>query len=431
MDVEEFEEFEEFRQWTRNKSEHTRSGYRSSLRRFCEFHDMNPRELVLEARNHEPEDPETAHLEENPADRRLVEWFQELTGGDGEGGEGVSRASAVNYWRHIRSFYENFGVHIKEETPKAGRRNRRSELDVEDVEKMADAAPSLRDRAMIWVGFQGGMNPSEVCGLDVGDVMGGLERGECPVSIEKTRGKTKIDHHTWIHREAIDALKTYLRDRKRKEGELDPGDPLFVKRSVRKGDRRATPTIVRKVMRGIRDSVGEDIEKVSDRLDQQTNPLAFKFLRRAFGIACDNADVPTKYKDYWLGHAPPYNGAYQGLTKKKQREKYRQLAPEINPSPTQPGADERLFESVEEVVEEKFGEVGAERVMPEVKNRLEKLDSRISKVEEQKTRIEELEEEVEEFREWKEEMEKHDKRLDRYGEEFREMKRSGHLEDTS
>ncbi|KXB01216.1 hypothetical protein AKJ41_02380 [candidate division MSBL1 archaeon SCGC-AAA259O05] len=417
------ESFEEFRQWVSGKSRQTRSHYKSSLRKFCEFHGMSPRELVAEAREGPDEGSEAPWLEERAADRRLKEWHEHLV----EEGD-VSRNSAATYWRHIKSFYKEFGVEISADTPKGGRENSRPELDAEDVKRMADAAPSLRDRAMIWVGFQAGMNPAEVCRLDVGDVERQLEGGGCPICIEKTRKKTYRDHETWIHREAAEALRNYLAERERKEGELDPGDPLFVKHSVRKGDRRLTEDIVRKVMREVRDRVGEDIEKVRDRLDQQTNPLAFKFLRRAFGIACDNADVPSKYKDYWLGHAPPYNGAYQGLTKKKQREKYQQLAAEINPSTTRPGADERLLESVEEVVEEKFGEVGAEKVMPEIKNRLEELDSRISKVEEQKKRIEELEEEVKDFREWKKEVKSQDYWGNVLAKKARVMEKTGKLE---
>ncbi|KXA91146.1 hypothetical protein AKJ57_02285 [candidate division MSBL1 archaeon SCGC-AAA259A05] len=64
----------------------------------------------------------------------------------------------------------------------------------------------------------------------------------------------------------------------------------------------------------------------------------------------------------------------------------------------------------------------------EVKNRLEKLDSRISKVEEQKARIEELEEEVEKFREWKKDMKSQDFWGNVLAEKAREMKRSEKLE---
>ncbi|KXB07698.1 hypothetical protein AKJ51_00285 [candidate division MSBL1 archaeon SCGC-AAA382A20] len=315
-------DFEEFQQWVKSVSDSTESSYRRTLERFCEYHDTNPRELIREARQGADEGSETPWLEENPADQRLLDWFNHLTEN-----KGVSKNTGATYWRRMKSFYKKFGVEISEKTPKGEEVNQKPELSVEDVKKMADSAPSLRDRAMIWVGFQGGMNPTEIRRLKVGDVLSDIEAGKCPIHIEKVRKKSSIRHKTWIHRDAIEPVKRYIEERKRKEGELDPENPLFVKRSVRRGGREINSTLVRKVMRKIRDRVGGEIDAVSDHLDQQMNPLSFKFLRKAFGVACDNTDeISGEYKNHWLGHSEPYNGAYSGLTIEKQREKYDILA---------------------------------------------------------------------------------------------------------
>lgn len=59
---------------------------------------------------------------------------------------------------------------------------------------------------------------------------------------------------------------------------------------------------------------------------------------------------------------------------------YEELASDL--SVTTPRREEgEMISAVERVIEEKYGEVGVENVMPEVRERLEEMDSRISKVE--------------------------------------------------
>lgn len=375
------EEFEEYQQWVKGKSDSYKSHCKSQLRNFCEYHEMNPEELIREAHGEESES-DKPWLEENAAEQRLLDWHEHLIKPKGKGGRGISRNSARMYWRIIKSFYGKFNIDIAIETPKAGEKNHKPELDAQDVEKIVDSATSLRDRAMILVGFQAGMGPQEICRLDVGQVKPKIDVGKCPIPIEKTRKKSQVRHESWIHRDAIEALKRYLEQREEKEGELDKSEPLFVKERKKKGDRRVTPDIIRKSMRRIKERVGQEISKVADKLDQQTNPLSFKFLRKAFGVACDNAGIPSRYKHYWLGHKARYNGAYSGLTRKKQREMYEKLALDLSISaPSREGED--LVSTVERVVEEKYGEVGVEKVMPEIRERIEGLDSRISEIEEE------------------------------------------------
>jgi len=315
MDVTEFEEFEKL---TEGKAESTIYHYKSSLQKFCDFHGMNPRELINEAKNWNPEDSETSHLEENPADKRLKDWYKELR-------EEISKSSAATYWRNVRAFYTKFGANVRVETPSATYKNERPDLEASDVRKIANAARSPRDRAMILTAFQGGMDPQEICRLDYGQAKHGIENGESPVLVWKERKKSGVQHHAPLLKDAVEALRFYLSQR-RKKGELDDDDPLFTSR----GGSRITAQAIRKVMRGIRDRVADQIPE-AQRVNSSINPLSLKYLRRAFGIACRKAKVDPVYKEYWMGHVEPYNGAYSGqLPIEEQKRELEKVRPYLS-----------------------------------------------------------------------------------------------------
>ncbi|KXA91011.1 hypothetical protein AKJ57_02745, partial [candidate division MSBL1 archaeon SCGC-AAA259A05] len=281
MDVTSFEEFE---QWASGKARQTRYHYKSSLQKFCEFHGRNPRELIAEAREGPEEGSEAPWLEENAAEQRLKEFYSHLVTPEDEGGRGVSRNSAATYFRHIKSFYSKFGCSVDVETPPADVANERPELKAADVRKLVSAAPGPRDRAIILCAFQGGMGPTEICRLDYGQVEKGLERGDSPLRINKVRKKSKVRHDTWIGRDAIEAVEAYLNERERKEGKIDSEEPLFAKRGKTGEEGRMTPNLIQRVMRGIRDSCGGEIEEVEDKLGKSSqNPLSLRYLRKAFG----------------------------------------------------------------------------------------------------------------------------------------------------
>lgn len=354
MDVTEFEEFQRL---TEGKSKSTIYHYKSSLQKFCEFHEMDPRELINEAKNYEPEDSETSHLEENPADKRLKEWYKHIRG------RGVSKNSAQTYWRHMRAFYQKFGDFVTEETPSApDYSNKKPDYSAWDVKKMVDAARSPRDRAIILMGFQAGMDPTEICRLDYKQVKHGIENDEAPIFIWKVRKKTDQQHEAPLLQDGVDALKMYVAERKKKGGEIDDDSPLFVKKN--NGEERITPQTIRWMMRDIRKRIGDQIDEVQRVSNESSlNPLSPKYLRRAFGIACEKANVNRVVKEYWMGHIPPYNGAYSGnqIPKDVQLEELRKVKPYL--SITTPS--EKMKEEMEERIE------AHEKKIEELSNKLE------------------------------------------------------------
>ncbi|KXB01510.1 hypothetical protein AKJ41_01345 [candidate division MSBL1 archaeon SCGC-AAA259O05] len=114
------------------------------------------------------------------------------------------------------------------------------------------------------------------------------------ISVWKTRKKSNVSHHFWFLEDAVEALKLYISEWKKREDEIEEGDPLFVKRKHNSG-KRITPENIRAVMRDFNDRIGDEIDSAK-RTNTDINPLSLKYLRRAFGIACDEANVKRKYK---------------------------------------------------------------------------------------------------------------------------------------
>lgn len=328
----EVKDFEEFQQWINGNSEGTISIKKTVLKRFSEYHAQSPRELILEAR--EKPEGENKHLEKNIAGKKLLEFYNHVTDN-----EDISESTARMYWRYIKGFYRFFGVNLKQKIPKGKDRvNEQPEYRSADVKKMLDACYNPRDRAIILCAYQGGMNTGEICRLNYGHVKHGLENNEVPLCIHKTRKKTGITHETWLRRDAVEALKTYLSDRRRKlrekkkeQGienpsvEIEEDEPLFAKQFTISGTERMKTAHVQRLMRDIYDRVGEEIDE-AQRIDSDINPLSLKYLRKAFGIACDENNVGRKFKEYWMGHRAPYNGAYSGgLSRELQKEEHQKL----------------------------------------------------------------------------------------------------------
>lgn len=386
MDVTDFEEFDRL---TEGKSQSTKYHYKSSLQNFCKFHDLNPRELINEAKNWQPEDSETSHLEENPSNSRLSEWHEHLINE-----RGVSENSAQTYWRYVRGFYQKFGDFVTRKTPGGkGHNNEKPDFTASDIKTMIDGCRSLRDRAIILVGFQGGMDPAEICRLDYGQVKHGVDNGDDVILVWKTRKKTGVTHHSPLLKDAVEALRMYVDERRKKFGELKDDDPLFITKDTKK---RITEGTIRMMMRDLRERVGDQIPEVQ-RVDGNSNynPMSPKYLRRAFGKACDEAEIHEKFKHYWLGHEEPYDGAYSGgqIDRDLQLKKLEDLKPRLSIS-TPKEIQEDIREQREDIQKLREENVEQRKRLEELEKKIERID-KLGELLESVGQLEDMEKEIE------------------------------------
>jgi len=171
--------------------------------------------------------------------------------------KGVSSSIARTYCGAIMGFYRefNYKVNVKPSRDfKALRTHIRFNWSTKDIRKLVDHAKTLRDRAIILCLFQSGMDDSTLCSLNVGDVRRELLEGKIPLRLDLKRRKEGLPYITFLAKDAVEALKAYIRERERKEKrkfkEFGDDEPLFVAESwKRKKLERIQPRHIQAIFR--------------------------------------------------------------------------------------------------------------------------------------------------------------------------------------
>jgi len=307
-------EFPDIKKWLREKSEGSVNNYLTAMNLFMNFTGLNPKQMIDEAE----EDAKKSRRDRGLPESRLLDFHEYLLTkhskmrGKKNDSLGISKNLAKMYFSAIRGFYKTNGFFLNVKTPRATNKkeNFKLELRPKDVKKLVDLAPSLREKSIILCMFQSGMDVSTICSLNYGDVSRGLQEGKEPLMIHVIREKEGIEFHTFIGRDAIDALKLYFLERERKyEEKLQYNTPLFVKEGAKKlSFERITTNLIQNMFRDLVLNAGivtkEELE-VSD-----INPARPHALRSAFSTILKLEGVNELFVEYMLGHAIPYNGAY-------------------------------------------------------------------------------------------------------------------------
>lgn len=307
------EEYEEVKKWLNNVRGGTIPTYKAGFKLFCEWCGMNPVQLLDEIE----EDRKKSRRERGKPEARLMEFYNYLIS------KGMAKKTATGYFTAVRSFYKWNGFPLNVKTPKAApkKENRKAIITPEVVKKLVDHAPTLRDRAIILFLFQGGFDVSTLCSLNYGDVKDEFEAGKIPMMVHVVREKEEVEYFTFVGKDATEALKAYLNDRKSKGEKLKFETPLFIrdKAKRRKGE-RINPYHIQNMMRETAIRAGlisrEDMEKVD------FNPYRPHALRAAFSSILRLNGFDSVLVDFMMGHSIPYNGAYLIPPPEKVREMY-------------------------------------------------------------------------------------------------------------
>jgi len=106
----------------------------------------------------------------------------------------------------------------------------------EEIERMAYATRSKRNRALILMLYTTGLRVSTLRALKINDVIEEMNRGLSIIKIPvypEMKGRISeackggIPYYTFASPEAVEALKEYLDERSKKYGSLNDGEPLF------------------------------------------------------------------------------------------------------------------------------------------------------------------------------------------------------------
>lgn len=304
--------------------------YRTAFRIYTQYTGMTPNQLIDEALEDQKRDPRER---KDVVRNRLIgfyKWLQKdypkRKRGKGEHkvvSKGTTTRSALMRTNIIRSFYSTFGITVKfrgrHRLAKGRVKNKRIIVGAEQVKTLVQHARTVRDRAIILVNFQGGLDASTICNLNYEDVAKGIEEKERPLKLELVRPKTDVEYYTFLGKDAVDALKAYIADQKARGTEWRPETPLFTKERIAT-DERITPNLIQNMMK--------EVAVLSGFVDKQNNGKDFNVLgphalRESFSSIMLNSGVSKPIVDFWLGHST--NGtdeAYMTVQFKKAKEMY-------------------------------------------------------------------------------------------------------------
>lgn len=141
----------------------------------------------------------------------------------------------------------------------------------EQVKVLVDHARGPRDRAIILTLFQSGIDVSTLCGLKYGDVAEGLARNEHPLKLDLYRQKSGVEFYTFLGRDTVQAVKTYLADMRARDVQFQHGTPLFLKE---RGKEIMTTNLVQNMMRELVVKAGLVDEKNNGKAFNPLGPRA-------------------------------------------------------------------------------------------------------------------------------------------------------------
>jgi site-specific recombinase XerD len=306
----------------------TRYEYRTAFRAYTLYTGMTPSAMIDEAIEDSKRDPRQKQDVLMTRILGFYEWLKKeyprKSRGTGEHkvlGKGVSDKMAHLFVSAVRSFYSTYDLSVnmkgRQRLPRPKVENKRMIVGAEQVKVLVDHARTPRDRAMILVNFQGGLDVSTLCSLRFKDVAEGLAKNEYPLKLDLTRPKTGVPFYTFIGKDAIDALKAYLADLKQRGISLTHNDPLFLQERGRDGIETAN---VQDMLREVALKSGF-IDKANN--GNSYNPLGPHALRESFGSIMANSGVPDSVVDFWLGHeVGALNEAYKSVQFESLRKMY-------------------------------------------------------------------------------------------------------------
>jgi len=236
------------------RSDSSREKYLRHTYQFSSWCGLSPEELV--------------RLSKLRAEFMLQGFADELANND------CSRAYVNTVIKRLRTFFKTNGfVHDKElniytyHVPARYRKVPEYIPTKIEVHSMADAAGSIRDRAVILSLWTSGLRVSTLCALNYGDIATELKNDEPYIMIPvfpkmknrvRDACKSLVSYYTFITPMAGKALRAYLREREEKYGKIFPDNPLFhsdwslwarTKRSGKRLGRRGIGIIAKKTAR--------------------------------------------------------------------------------------------------------------------------------------------------------------------------------------
>lgn len=287
----------EYLKYERSGSLNSPCHYIYTIHKYSAWSSMEPDDLIAECK-----DPEgMLNLNALPkAAQRLDRYYKELMV------EAYAPHSVAEWIAQIKSFYKVNGVDL----PFAKSLNTRTVTrdrapTPEQLQRVIDMA-DLREKVIVSMLALGGFREGTLSALKYRHVKADLEAGIIPIHIhveaEITKGKYH-DYDTFIGREAIDYLKTYLELRRRgsSDGKIPPEtiyeeSPLISNKHTNKV-KPIVPRHIYKCVHNLYYKAGLLTEKSHRRFNIRVHSI-----RKFFRTQLAALGVDRDYIEYMMGH---------------------------------------------------------------------------------------------------------------------------------
>jgi len=301
------------------RSEHTRLNAVGTLSRFCRFVGVDdPDDLV--------------RLSPQKASRLVQEFIDHLR----------ERDLSIRYVNiclaYLKTFFRVNGFKNSRELEveryfQPSRYMKREEYipTPEEVYRMAYASGSVRNRALILALYTSGLRNSTLRALLYRDVKEELEAGldiiKVPVypemkKVDPSACKGNIPYYSFLSKEAAQALREYLDERRRTYGKIEDDEPLFISETtnIALNKRRKIP-VMKKSLSAI---VKKAARKAGIKKWKAITPHC---LRKTFESALRNSGLDVKDQEFLMGHIlPGSQDTYYDKTKvENMRRKYAKV----------------------------------------------------------------------------------------------------------
>ena len=301
------------------RSEHTRLNAIGTLAHFCKFAGFdNPDDLVK--------------LSSEEASRLVQSFIDSLR----------DRGLSIRYINvslaYLKTFFKVNGFKNDRELeveryyqPSRYRKRKEYIPTPEEIYRMAYASGSVRNKALILALYTSGLRNSTLRALLYRDVKEELEAGldiiKVPVYPEMKRVdpsacKGNIPYYSFLSKEAVQALREYLDERRRLYGNIEDDEPLFASETtnIDPEKRRRTP-VMKKALSEI---VKRAARKAGIKDWKAVTPHC---LRKTFESALRNSGLDIKDQEFLMGHIlPGSQDTYYDRTKiEDMRRKYAQV----------------------------------------------------------------------------------------------------------
>jgi len=274
------------------RSEGTKELSCDVLMRFCKFTGRNPDELV--------------RLSPGEASK-LVQGYVDSLADKGQSIRTVNVALTF-----LRTFFRVNGFKGGREIEverffQPSRYRKRSEYipTADEIFRMAYAAGSAKNKAMVFSLYTSGLRNSTLRGLRYRDVAAELERYEVvkvPVypemkQVDPRACKGNIPYYSFFSKETVVALKEYLNERRSLFGEIEADEPLFASTSSN------VPSEVRRRTHAKRNTLDLVVKRAAKRGGiERWREVHSHCLRKAFDSALRNGGLDVKDQEFLMGH---------------------------------------------------------------------------------------------------------------------------------